>query len=125
MRQLQRLYDMGELPEGLEPLIDKVEEGGDGSIYGVAVMTSPHGWLRADIVEHTRHWLVLETAMPGGYVAPRSWKYPRSMPLEDVVAHVREWGLDAESSPAGWSQEYHMSDALAKLVFLAMGDTEP
>lgn len=115
---------MGELPDGVEPLIDKVEDGGDGGVYGVAVMTSADGWHRADIVEYPRHWAVLETAMPGGGVAPRSWKYSRHTALEDVIARIREWGVNPETSPAGWFQERHMSAGLAELVFLAMGNEE-
>jgi hypothetical protein len=124
MRQLQRLYDMGELPEGLEPLIDKEEDGGNGEIYGVTVMTSADGRHRADIVEYTNHWLVMETTMPGGWLAPRSWKYLRALKVEEVAKYVREWGVDSASSPRGWFEECRMSDALAYLAFLAMGEPD-
>lgn len=124
MGQLRRLHELGQLPDDLEPLIDSVEAGGNGEIYGVAVMTSPDGRHRADIIEYPRHWAVLETGLPGGEVAARSWKYSRSTSLEDVVARIREWGVNPATSPEGWFDERHLSDALLYLVLQSMLDTE-
>lgn len=106
MRRLQWLYDIGQLPDGLEPLVDAIDDGGDGGIYGVRVMTSEDGTTRADIIEYPGFWQVMETEMPLGLAGARSWKFSRGMELADLAVRVRAWGLDREASPEGWEWEY-------------------
>lgn len=106
MGRLQMIFDLGAMPEGLEPLFDDAAQGGNGMIYGVSVMTSHNGLTRADIIDYPGFWQVMEVEMPLGLTGARSWKFSRVLELVELVERVRAWGLDRDSAPEGWEWEY-------------------
>lgn len=71
--------------------------------YGWILYELPSRPIRIDIIREGPYYRLAETELPHAVTYARSWLYPRSGGLRQVIDAAMAWGGPAGCEPQGWA----------------------